>query len=211
MICNICKKEIENGTVVCPFCGALLAQAEERIIEVGFKKPDPPPVIEVLFVEPEVIEAEPEYIEPEYIEPEYIEPEYVEPEYVEPEYVEPVVEEPVYVEPSKPKKKKASKKEKPKKEKKKSKDKLNFFYLLLSLMWAPYPGIMLWVSQSKKAPKASGVYGICAIVMYLIRVTCDIITRAVVNTVAVILVIVFAAGSTVVLYMIQFGQLTLPV
>jgi hypothetical protein len=53
MICSVCNKEVENGITICPFCGAFLDEKEEKIVEVCFKKPAPPPVIELSFVEPE--------------------------------------------------------------------------------------------------------------------------------------------------------------
>ena len=53
MICSVCNKEVENGIKICPFCGAFLDEKEENVIEVSFKKPAPPPVIELSFVEPE--------------------------------------------------------------------------------------------------------------------------------------------------------------
>jgi hypothetical protein len=196
MICSVCNKEVENGIKICPFCGAFLDEKEENVIEVSFKKPAPPPVIELSFVEP-VPEAE---IEPE-IELE-IEAE-IEPE-VEVVEEEPAAIEPLYVEPIF--------QEKPsKKTKKKSKDKLNFFYLLLSLLWAPYPGIFLWVATSKKTPKASQAYGIAAIVMYLLKCFKKFITPIIAQIVAVLVFLVCVIGITVVLFMIQFGYMPMPI
>ena len=196
MICSVCNKEVENGIKICPFCGAFLDEKEEKIVEVCFKKPALPPVIELSFVEPEPkVEIEPEIeleIEPE-IEPE-VEVAYEEPAAIEPLYVEPIFQE----KPSK-------------KTKKKSKDKLNFFYLLLSLLWAPYPGIFLWVATSKKTPKASQAYGILAIVMFLLKCFKKFITPIIAQIVAVLLFLVCAIGITVVLFMIQFGYMPMPI
>lgn len=230
MICSVCEKEIENGTVICPFCGAFLEKTQGKIIEIGFKKPAPPPVIELSFVTPPAIEPEiEEEIEPEIeaeieheieaeIEPEIeveIEPEIeaeIEPEAAQPE-VEPTFEEPVYIEPApkKASKKKGKAKKTPKPKKKKSKDRFNFFFFLLSLLYAPYPGIFLWVATSKKAPKSSQVYGITAIVMYLLKLLHKVLAPIVMQILLALTFLVFAIGITVVLFMIQFGYMPMPI
>ncbi len=190
MICSVCNKEVNDGVKICPFCGADLTLKENKVIEVCFEKPAPPPVIEVLFAQPVI--AEPEYVE------------------------EPIYEKaPVYEEPKAPvtrvrkiKKKaptKVNKKNAPVKEKKKTKDKANFFLVILSLLWAPYPGILLWILTSKKTPKASQVYGNCAIIMFVLKCMWQYIKSIVTTILAVVLTATLIIGGTAVLFMIQYG------
>ena len=189
MICNVCNKEVEENVRVCPFCGASLTINECKVIEVEFKKPEPPPVIVVEFVEPEL---EPEPIpEPK---PEPIpEPE---PEPIPEPEPEPIPEP------------KPVKKEKPAK-KPKSKDRINPLFLLVSLLWAPYPGIALWVMNSKKAPKSSQVYGICAIIMAILKQAVKAIKRTI-ATALVVLLLVLCAVASIVLVIIQLN-ITFPI
>lgn len=187
MICSVCNKEVDEGTVVCPFCGADLSKKEARVIEIAFKKPTPPPTIVVSFIEPE-----PEYVEPE-------------PEYVEPEPMpEPTPEPKPILKKTRKKVKKQKPVQEPVQEKPKSKDKINFLFLILSLLWAPYPGIALWVATSKKTPKASQTYGICAIVMYLLS-RVRIYVGAFFRALAVGLLLLVCAVVSVVFIMIQYN------
>ena len=189
MICNVCNKEVENGIAVCPYCGADLTKKEEKVIAISFKKPNPPPVIEVTFIEPEIVEEPVIEVEPIY--------------YEEPIEEEPVVEEPALAPAKKVKKKKSKKKEE--KPKVKSKDKINPLFLILSLLWAPYPGILLWVLTSKKTPKASQAYGSCGIIMFTLRCVTRYITSIITRVVTTVAVIVFIVGITAVLVITQYG------
>ena len=170
MICKVCNKEVEDGVLVCPFCGADLSKKEEKVINVNFKKPEGPPVITVNFLEPVYEEPQPE-------------PEPMPEPQPEPQ-PEPVVEE-VPVETPK-------------------KDKINVLFLILSLLWAPYPGIALWVITSKKTPKASQVYGICGIAMLLLAKACYYIAQFL-KIVAVVVVLLLCAAVSVALVMMQYN------
>ena len=119
----------------------------------------------------------------------------------EPAAEEPVVEEPALA-PAKKAKKSKKKEEKPKV---KSKDKINPLFLILSLLWAPYPGILLWVLTSKKTPKASQAYGSCGIIMFTLRCVTRYITSIITRVVTTVAVIVFIVGITAVLVITQYG------
>ena len=194
MICNVCNKEVENGANACPYCGSELVKKDSRVIEISFKKPDPPPVIELSFIEP--VCKEPVYEEVE------------ESVYEEPIYEEPVYEEPVYEAPApapKPVKKKKPSKEKPEKPKKVAKDKVNPLFFLISLLWAPYPGVLLWVATSKKTPKASCTYGICGIIMFVLKCIKQYVTSIVTRALAVIFLLIMLAGATAVVLITQYN------
>ena len=49
----------------------------------------------------------------------------------------------------------------------KSKDRVNFFFLLLTLLCPPYFGVLITICTSAKAPKATQVYGIFTILSFI--------------------------------------------
>ena len=78
-------------------------------------------------------------------------------------------------------------KRKAEREAKPVKDRVNFFVALLSMMFPPYLGALIWVTRSARKPKAANAYGLLTIFSYLIH-------RVVKNIVAVVSLIALIVG-----------------
>jgi hypothetical protein len=179
------ESEIMPLTVATAIVESYEEPVEEEPVEEYYEEPvaeepqEEEPVEEVL--------PEPEYFEEEAVEEAYSEPQeeyeatyegyYQEPsdeyyQYEDPTVVEePVAEEAAYEVPVAEEiiKEQKSEKKKYKLPKPPKKDKVNFFWFLIALLWPPYPGIMLWITKSAEQPKASRVYGAEAILMYILK------------------------------------------
>lgn len=152
----------------------------EAVIEEPIEEEEP----EATLVE-EAVEQEPieEAIEEPILEPEE---ETVVPELVPANMEEPERETAYEFPPSVVLYEKVSKR-KAEREAKPVKDRVNFFVALLSMMFPPYLGALIWVTRSARKPKAANAYGLLTIFSYLIH-------RVVKNIVAVVSLIALIVG-----------------